>query len=77
MKLVCMLTARITPNQIRSMPSALRGWGQQRNDDEGQLEEIEEEGEEEHEHVDEDEEADLAARQRDEQVLDPRWPFTP
>src|SRR5690606_17946845 len=44
---------------------------QERNDDEGDLEEIEEEGEEEDEQVDEDEEADLAAGERGQQILHP------
>ena len=47
------------------------GGPEQRNDDEGELEEIEEEGEHEHEGVDEDQEADLAAGQRGQQMLDP------
>ena len=64
MKLVCMLTPSSTPNQIRSMPSSVGGGRQQRHDDEGQLEEIEEEGEQEDQDVDDDQEADLAAGQR-------------
>ena len=49
MKLVCMLTQSITPNQIRSMPSLSADRRQQRDDDEGDLEEVEEEREQEHE----------------------------
>ena len=45
---------------------------QQRHDDEGQFEEIEEEGEEEHQNVHDDQEADFAAWQRHQQVLDPQ-----
>ena len=44
-----MLTPRMTPNQIRSMPSALGRTGEKRYEDEGELEEIEEEGEHEDE----------------------------
>ena len=66
-----MFTPSMTPNQIRSMPSFSAGRPEQRNDDEGDLEEIEEEGEHEDENVDEDQEADLAARQDDQQFLDP------
>ena len=44
---------------------------QQRDDDEGDLEEIEEEGDHEDEGIDEDQEADLSARQRRQQILDP------
>ena len=66
-----MLTPRMTPNQIRSMPSLFGGRAEQRDDDEGEFEEVEEEGEDEDEGVDEDQEADLPARQRGQQVLDP------
>ncbi len=45
--------------------------GQQRDDDEGDLEKIEEEGQEEHEDVDEHQEADDAAGQPGEHVFDP------
>ena len=58
-----MFTHSSTPNQIRSMPQLVGHRREQRNDDEGDLEEVEEEGEEEHEDVDDDQEADLAARQ--------------
>ena len=66
-----MFTPSSTPNQIRSMPSLSATGAEQRHDDEGELEEVEEEGEEEDEHVDDDQEADLAAGQAGEQVLDP------
>ena len=66
-----MFTPRSTPNQIRSMPSLSAAGRQQRHDDEGELEEVEEEGQEEDQDVDDDQEADLAARQRGQQVLDP------
>ena len=56
------------------MPSLSAGGPEQRHDDEGQLEEVEEEREEEHQDVDEDQEAGLAARQRRQQVLDPDVP---
>ena len=71
MKLVCMFTARMTPNQMRSMPSVCGDGRQQRNDDEGEFEKVEEEGEEKDQHVDEDEEAGNGRRQRHEQVFDP------
>ena len=63
MKDVCMLTPSSTPNQMRSMPSLSAAGTEQRDDDEGQLEEIEEEGEHEDEQVDDDQEAELAAGQ--------------
>ena len=66
-----MLTPRMTPNQIRSMPRCSAAGPSSGNDDEGELEEVEEEGEHEDESVDEDQEADLAAGQRGQQVLDP------
>jgi hypothetical protein len=44
-----MFTPRMTPNQIRSMPSFSAAGAEQRHDDEGQLEEVEEEGEHEDE----------------------------
>ncbi len=44
-----MLTPSMTPNQIRSMPSCLGRRPEQRDDDEGDLEEIEEEGQHEDE----------------------------
>ena len=56
MKLVCMLAPSSTPNQMRSMPSALGRRSEERHDDEGDLEKIEEEGDDEHEAIDEDEE---------------------
>ena len=71
MKLVCMLAQSSTPNQTRSMPSLLGRRRQQRDDDEGDLEEIEEERQHEDEDVDEDQEADDAAGQRRSAVLDP------
>src|ERR1700704_2028614 len=46
-------------------------WSKQRDDDEGQFEEIEEEGEHKHKGVDENEKADLAAGQGGQQVFDP------
>ncbi len=61
----------MTPNQIRSMPRCSAAGPEQGDDDEGELEEIEEEGEHEDEGVDEDQEAELAAGQRGQQVLDP------
>ena len=63
------------PDQVDA--ELVGGRRQQRHDDEGQLEEVEEEGQEEDQQVDDDQEADLAARQRDQQVLDPDWPLTP
>ena len=57
------------PDQVDA--ELVRRGRQQRHDDEGELEEIEEEGEEEDEQVDDDQEADLAAGQRDQKVLDP------
>ena len=48
--------------------------GEQRHDDEGELEEIEEEGEHEDDGVDDDQEADLSAGQADQQVLHPFVP---
>ena len=48
------------PDQVDA--ELVGGGPEQRDDDEGQLEEVEEEGEEEHQDVDEDQEADLAAR---------------
>ena len=68
-----MFTPRSTPNQMRSMPSFSHG-AQQRHHDERQLEEVEEEGEQEDEDVDDDEEAQLPARQVQQQVLDPHVP---
>ncbi len=53
------------------MPSLWATGPQQRQDDERDLEEVEEEREEEDEDVDRDQEADPAARQPDEHVLDP------
>ena len=44
---------------------------QQRHDDEGELEKIEEESQHEGERVDDDKKPDLAARQAGEQALDP------
>ena len=44
----------------------------QRNDDEGDLEEIEEERKEEHQHVDEYEKADLTSGERCQQMLHPK-----
>ena len=67
-----MLTPSSTPNQIEVDAELLGDRRQQRHDDEGDLEEVEEEGEEEDEDVDEDQEAELAAGQRGEQVLDPQ-----
>ena len=66
-----MLTPSSTPNQIRSIPSFSAAGPSSGIDDEGQLEEVEEEGQQEHQDVDDDEEADLAAGQRGQQVLDP------
>src|SRR5450631_3371960 len=47
------------------------GWSQQRNDNEGEFEEVEEESQHKHEGVDENQEAELSARQRRQQILDP------
>ena len=66
-----MLAPISTPNQMRSMPSFVRDRRQQRDDDEGDLEEIEEEGEDEYEDVDEDEEADLRRPAGPQQPLEP------
>ena len=60
------------PDQVDA--ERLRRGRQQRHDDEGELEEIEEEGEHEDEDVDDDQEADLAAGKADQQVLDPAMP---
>jgi hypothetical protein len=49
-----MLTASSTPNQIRSMPSLSAHRRQQRHDDEGQFEEVEEEVEQEDPNIDHD-----------------------
>ena len=57
------------PDEIDAEPFRRRP--EQGDHDEGDLEEVEKEGEEENEHVDEDEESDHAARQRDQQFLDP------
>ena len=77
MKLVWMLAQISTPNQTRSMPSLLGRRRQQRNDDEGDLEEIEKERDHENEDVDEDQEADLAAGQRGQQSSIHTLPPTP
>ena len=50
---------------------------EQRNDDEGELEEVEEEGQQEHERVHEDQETDLSARQRGSRCSTQMWPLTP
>jgi len=58
--------------QTRSNRSELvRHRSEQRHDDERQLEEIEEKSEEENQDVHHDQEADCAARESREQVLDP------
>ena len=57
------------PDQIDA--EVLGGRAEERHDDEGELEEVEEEGQEEDEEVDDDQEADLPARQAGQQVLDP------
>src|SRR5437773_3777353 len=57
------------PDEIDA--ESIRRARQQGHDDESELEKIEEEGEEEDEEIDEDEKAELAARQADEQMLDP------
>ena len=67
-----MLTPSSTPNQIEVDAELLGHRREQRHDDEGELEEIEEEREQEHQQVDHDQEADCAARQAGEQVLDPQ-----
>ena len=69
---VCMLTPEqhAEPDQIDA--ELVRDRREQRHDDERQLEEVEEEGEHEHQDVDHDQEADLAAGQAGEQVLDPQ-----
>ena len=58
------------PDQVN--PHLLRHRRQQRNDDEGDLEIVEEEGQEEHEHVDEHQEAEDAARQVRQHPFDPQ-----
>ena len=63
------------PDQVDA--ELVRHRAEQRHDDEGQLEEVEEEGEEEDQDVDHDQEADLAAGQAGQQVLDPESPLTP
>jgi hypothetical protein len=60
------------PDQVDA--DALGCRREQRHDDKGDLEEIEEEGEEKHHQIDEDEKARDAARQRYEQFLDPTVP---
>src|ERR1700758_3605571 len=60
------------PDQVDA--EMLGGGAEQGNDDEGQLEEVEEEGQHEDEGVDEDEESDLPAGQRHQQMLDPDVP---
>ena len=62
------------PEQDQVDPETLGGWTEQRDDDEGDLEEVEEEREQENEHVDEDEEAELAPGHRDQHFLDPAVP---
>src|SRR5205814_8215480 len=57
------------PDQIDA--KSLGGRSEQRDNDEGELEEIEKEREQEHEGVDEYQEADLSARQADQHLLDP------
>ena len=71
MKLVCMFTPSITPEPNEIDADLLCRRSDERDDDEGDLEEIEEEGEEEHQDVYEYEETDLAAGQRGQQMLDP------
>src|SRR6266508_719315 len=68
---VCMLTPRITPNQIRSMPSFSATGPSSGMMMKASSEEIEEEGENEDKRVDENEEADLAAGEGSQQMLDP------
>ena len=63
------------PDQVDA--ELLRRRPEQRNDDEGELEEVEEEGEHEDEDVDEDQEADLAAGQRVSRCSTHMWPSTP
>ena len=53
------------------MPSLSATGADQRHDDERELEEVEEEGQQEEQDVDDDQEAELAARQAGQQVLDP------
>ena len=60
------------PNEVDAELVCYRA--DQRNGDEGELEEVEEEGEQEDQNVDEDQEARLAARQRRQQMLDPHMP---
>src|SRR5207253_10735875 len=50
---------------------------EQRNDDEGDLEEVQEEREHEHEEIDENQEAYGAARQADQKALDPAMAVDP
>ena len=57
------------PDQVDA--ELLGGGPEQRHDDEGQLEKVEEECQQEHHDVDEDQEANLATRQRRQQMLDP------
>ncbi len=66
-----MFTASRMPNQIRSMPSLSATGPSSGTTMKAQLEEVEEEGEEEDQQVHHDEEADLAAGQVGEQMLDP------
>ena len=57
------------PDQVDAQ--LVRHRRQQRHDDEGQFEEVEEEGEQEDQDVDHDQEAHLTTRQRQQQVFDP------
>eukprot|EP00825_Cyclidium_porcatum_P032218 TRINITY_DN343_c0_g1_i1.p4 TRINITY_DN343_c0_g1~~TRINITY_DN343_c0_g1_i1.p4 ORF type:complete len:373 (+),score=80.90 TRINITY_DN343_c0_g1_i1:1003-2121(+) len=58
------------PDQVDAQ--LVRHRGEQRHDDEGQFEEVEEEGEQEDQDIDDDQEAHLAARQGEQQVLNPQ-----
>src|SRR5207302_5168384 len=57
------------PDQVDA--EVFGGRPEQRNDDEGEFEEVEEEGEDEDKRVDENQKADLAAGQGGQQMLDP------
>src|SRR5690349_18399605 len=63
------------PDQVDAQ--VFGGRAQQRDDNEGKFEEVEEERQHEDEGVDEQQEADLSARQRNEQMLDPQMPANP
>ena len=66
-----MLTQSSTPEPDQVDAEFACNGGEQRQDDEGNLEEIEEERQEKHEDIDEDEKSDNASGQAGEQMFDP------